>query len=191
MKAKGQQSALQAIQEWSPSVITVFLLFIFSFSYLNGQATGNNTFYGSVASDSNAYSQQTPSDLVWKPCISPFIELLGKGFLSLNVDFRRKESHAISVGIQPFEGLAPDIMYYHFSGKRYRFETGGGFTLAFSNDFSLAALLIHGSVGYRYQKKKGLFFRAGFTPLYVIMFNDKARSNKLFPFPGLSLGYCF
>jgi|WetSurMetagenome_2_1015567.scaffolds.fasta_scaffold00496_8 hypothetical protein len=136
-------------------------------------------------------SLQNLSTFVWQPCTAIFIELLGKGFLSLNVDFRRKESHAISVGLQPFEGLAPNIMYYHFSGKRHRLELGGGFSGAFTNDFSLGGILIHGVIGYRYQKKKGLFFRGGFTPFYVIFVNDPDRRNKIYPFAGLSLGYSF
>jgi len=125
------------------------------------------------------------------PVFSPFIELLGKGFLSVNVDFRRKESHAISIGLQPFEGLAPNIMYYYLSGKRHRLSWEEVFSGGFANDFSLEVVLIHGVVGYRYQKKKGLFFRVGFTPLYVIFLNDKDRGNKLYPFAGLSLGYSF
>jgi len=136
-------------------------------------------------------SLQNPSDIVWEPCTSPFLELLGKGFLSLNVDFRRKESYAISIGLQPLEGLSPNIMYYRFSGKRRRFEVGGGFSGGFTNDLSLGVVLIHGVIGYRYQKKKGLFFRAGFTPFYVIFLDDPDRSNKFYPFAGLSLGYSF
>jgi hypothetical protein len=141
--------------------------------------------------DSGIDSLRNSSAIVWEPCISPFIEFLGKGFLTLNVDFRKKESYAISIGIHPFEGLFPNIMYYHFSGKRHRFELGGGFSTGFSKDFNLAAILIHGSIGYRYQKKKGLFFRTGLTPFYVIMPKDKARSNKFYPLVGLSLGYSF
>lgn len=136
-------------------------------------------------------SGQNLPDSLWKPCISPFIELLGKGFISLNVDFRKKESYAISFGIQPFEGILPNIMYYHFFGKRHRIELGGGLSGGLSKDFNLAVILIHGDIGYRYQKKKGLFFRVGFTPLYIILLDDPDRSNKLYPFGGLSLGYSF
>jgi hypothetical protein len=137
-------------------------------------------------------SLQNQSYFDFKPTTSAFVELLGKGFLSLNVDFRRKQSYAISIGLQPTEGLMPDIMYYHFSGTRYRFELGGGFSTGFNKEIELAGVLIHGVIGYRYQKKKGLLFRAGFTPLYVIFIKDKnGRSNKLYPFVGLSLGYSF
>jgi hypothetical protein len=158
---------------------------------LYSQERENDTIKASKDFDSKTDPLQNPSNFVWEPCTSPFIELLGKGSLSLNVDFRRKESYAISIGLQPFEGLIPNVMYYHFSGKQHRFEIGGGLSGGFSNDFSLAGILIHGVIGYRYQKKKGLFFRAGFTPLYAILFTDKDRSNKLYPFVGLSLGYSF
>jgi hypothetical protein len=130
-------------------------------------------------------------NLIGLPCTSPFVELMGKGFISVNVDFRRSKSYAISLGLQPTEGLLPDVMFYYFSGKRYRMETGGGFSVGFDKNLKPAAVLFHGVIGYRYQQKDGLFFRAGFTPLYVILFNNKEMSNKLYPFVGLSLGYCF
>lgn len=158
---------------------------------LSAREIENDTINDSEDFVNKTDSLKNLSDYVWEPSTSAFIEILGKGFLSLNVDFRRKESYAISFGIQPFEGLTPNIMYYHFSGKRHRFEVGGGFSGGFSNDFNLAGILIHGVIGYRYQKKKGLFFRSGFTPFYVIFFEDKDRSNKLYPFVGLSLGYSF
>jgi hypothetical protein len=172
-----------------------FIIFIISIihficSPLFAQEREGGIVTDSILSVSKPDSLKNSKDSVWKPSISPFIELLGKGFLTLNVDFRKKESYSISIGIMPFEGLAPDIMYYHFSGRRHRFELGGGLTTCFSNKLNLAAILIHGSIGYRYQKKKGLFFRVGFTPVYVL-FDDKARSNKIYPFPGLSLGYSF
>jgi hypothetical protein len=156
---------------------------------LYAQNMESNTIKNSEDIVKDTLSLQNPSDMVWKPCISPFIEFGGKGFLSLNVDFRRWESHAISVGFL-FEGLTPNIMYYYLAGKRHRFEIGGGFSSGFSNNFSLAMISIHGVIGYRYQKKKGLFFRAGITPFYVISLTD-AANNKFFPFAGLSLGYSF
>jgi hypothetical protein len=135
-------------------------------------------------------SLQKSSNTIWKPSVSPFIELLGKGFLSVNVDYRITESHAVSIGLQPLEGLMPDVMYYYLSGKRHRFEIGGGLSLGFTNTLSLGGILIHGIVGYRYQKKKGLFFRAGFTPLYTIFISNSNR-NSFLPLAGISLGYSF
>jgi hypothetical protein len=98
-----------------------------------------------------------PASVV-KPCASPFIELPGKGIFSLNVNFRKKETYAISIGIQPFEGFSPDVMYYHFFGARRRIEVGGGLSAGFNSDFTLAVILIYGVIGYRYQKKKSVFF---------------------------------
>jgi hypothetical protein len=171
----------------------LFLLVIIVSPFLSVQSTARGTENDTIIETlkSKPVSLQNTPDLIWKPCTSPFLELLGKGFLSLNVDFRRKESYAISIGFQPMEGLMPDIMYYHFSGNLHRFEVGGGLSGGFNNKFDLAGVLIHGVVGYRYQKKDGLFFRAGFTPFYVIFILDKERSNKLIPSLGLSLGYSF
>jgi hypothetical protein len=135
-------------------------------------------------------SLQNSQVFEWTPSTSVFVELLGKGFLSLNVDFRWKESYSISIGFQPLEGLMPDIMYYHFSGERRRFEIGGGLSAGFTKNLSLAVVLINGVVGYRYQKKNGLFFRAGFTPFYS-MFLDEPDRNRFIPLAGLSLGYSF
>lgn len=130
------------------------------------------------------------SDSVWLPCISPFIELGGKGWLSLNVDFRIKESFAISAGIAGIEeGIAPNVMGYFFGGKRHRLETGGGLSVNFK-DGAIYNLYIHGIIGYRYQKKRGLLFRAGFTPVLVIPLTDEGN-YAVIPWLGLSLGYCF
>lgn len=134
--------------------------------------------------------QPGPVDIAWQPCTSIFIELMGKGFLSGNVDFRKKESQAMSVGFQPLEGLLPNVMYYYLGGKRHRVEIGGGLSAGVNRNFKLSVAMVHGVIGYRYQKKKGLLFRAGFTPLYVIFINSR-DDNKLYPLGGLSLGYSF
>jgi len=150
-----------------------------------------DTINRSEAVDSKTDSLQNSSTIAWKSCISPFVEIMGKGFISINVDFRIKESNAISVGLQPAEGLSPNVMYYHLGGKKHRFELGGGLSGGFSKDFDLAVILIHGVAGYRYQKKKGLFIRSGFTPLYVMFLEDDERSYKFYPLIGFSLGYSF
>lgn len=162
----------------------------FSF-HLNGQERKSDTIPELGKAYNSNYSLKSLSDSVWKNCTSPFIELLGKGFLTVNVDFRWSKSHALSIGLMPFEGLAPDIMYYYISGKRHRLEVGSGLTIGFSKELNPATILIHGVIGYRNQHKKGLFFRAGITPLYVIILNDPEAGNKLYPFVGLSLGYSF
>jgi hypothetical protein len=139
----------------------------------------------------------------WEPTTSYFLELLGKGFYSINVDFRKTTTRAISIGGQYTEDgdndvFWPSLMYYHFSGKRFRFETGGGLSTVFTQTDGLAGMGIHGVIGYRYQKKKGLIFRTGFTPFIGIPFTDTGRfpfSEKhgllFLPLIGISLGYSF
>jgi len=138
----------------------------------------------------NDTSLQNPSDNVWEPCISPFIELGGKGWLSLNVDFRIKETYAISIGVAGIEeGVSPNVMGYYFGGKKHRLEAGGGVSGMIKNG-NFISMMVHGVIGYRYQKKKGLFFRAGFTPMFSIPFTDDGN-YAVIPWAGLSLGYSF
>lgn len=169
----------------------VVILFVLYFSTsINAITTKYNT--NNIPAYSIKDSLKNRSDSTWKPSTSVFVELLGKGFISANVDFRIKKSFAISIGNQPMEVLCPDVMLYYLGGARHRFELGGGLSLGFSNKLEVAGILYHGVIGYRNQTKKGLFFRIGFTPLFVTFLNKKDdRSNKLYPFFGLSLGYCF
>jgi hypothetical protein len=138
-----------------------------------------------------AKPQLSTEGIDWKPTTSLFLELLGKGFYSINLDFRKTQSKAISIGMQYAEGaFIPSLMFYHFSGKRFRFETGGGLSAVFTQTDGLAGMGVHGVIDYRYQKKKGLLFRAGFTPFIAIPFIDTGRFMVV-PFPGISLGYSF
>ena len=138
----------------------------------------------------NDTPQQNPSDYIWKPCISPFIEFGGKGWLSLNVDFRIKETYAISIGVAGIEeGVSPNVMGYYFGGKRHRLEVGGGGSGIIA-DGSFISMVVNGVIGYRYQKKKGLLFRAGFTPMFSIPFTDEGK-YAFIPWVGLSVGYSF
>lgn len=127
----------------------------------------------------------------WKPSTSVYFELLGKGFYSLNVDFRKTKFRAWSIGIQVAEdGVLPSLMYYHFGGQRFRFEMGGGFSTVFTSADGLAGIGVHGVIGYRVQKKKGLLFRVGFTPLIGIPLTDTGRFAVV-PLVGISLGHSF
>ena len=131
----------------------------------------------------------------WKPTTSFFLELLGKSIYSINLDFRKTQTRAISIGVQYTEDgnddvFWPSFMYYHFSGKRFRFETGGGLSAVFTQTDGLAGMGVHGVIGYRYQKKEGLLFRAGFTPFIGIPFTDTYKFLIL-PLVGVSLGYSF
>lgn len=138
----------------------------------------------------NDTSLQNPPDGVCEPCISAFIELGGKGWLSLNVDFRIKETYAISIGVAGIEeGVSPNVMGYYFGGKRHRLEAGGGVS-GIIEDGIFISMMVHGVIGYRYQKKKGLLFRAGFTPMFEIPFTDEGK-YAFIPWAGLSVGYSF
>jgi len=50
--------------------------------------------------------------------------------------------------------------------------------------------MVHGIIGYRYQKKKGLLFRVGFTPMLEIPLTNEG-SYAVIPWVGLSMGYSF
>lgn len=132
-----------------------------------------------------------PEDVVFEaPGASVYFELVGKGIYSVNFDYRKSATWAMSVGVQWFEAFFPSLMYYHFGGKRHRLEIGGGLSGVIDQPDGFAGLMIHGVVGYRYQKKKGLIFRAGLTPSYTIPFLESGRYMFL-PLPGISVGYSF
>jgi len=133
-----------------------------------------------------------------KPGTAFYIELIGKGFISANIDFRIKNNHRFSFGITLLEYgvgengdadkyyLSPGIMYYFINGTGPSyFEVGAGAsaTSHWNEDYSSESKFsLHGVIGYRYQKKESTFFRAGFTPFY--------RVNGVFvPLVGLSFGY--
>jgi hypothetical protein len=135
-------------------------------------------------------NQNDSLDLAWKPCISPYFELMGKGWLSLNVDFRRKETYAISIAAAILEeGVGPNVMGYYFGGKRHRLEVGGGFSGIIA-DGGFNSLMVHGVIGYRKQNKQGLLFRTGFTPMFQIPFTVDGK-YAFIPWAGISLGYSF
>lgn len=135
-------------------------------------------------------TQKDTVNLDWKPCVSSYIELLGKGWLSLNVDFRTKETYAISIAAAILEeGVGPNVSGYYFGGKRHRLELGGG-TTGIIGDKGFNSLMVHGVIGYRSQKKKGLLFRTGFTPMFKIPFKDDEKFAFI-PWVGLSLGYSY
>ena len=115
--------------------------------------------------------------------------MFGKGVLySLNVDFKLKSSTAIGLGgaLYPPENYILHSSYYYLIGeKNKRFEIGGGFT--YEGGAEGTGVILHGVIGYRYQKKNGNLFRIGFTP-----FTFKEDGIwYLFPWVGISLGYSF
>lgn len=137
----------------------------------------------------------------WVPTTAVYLELGGKVFYSLNVDFRRKETYAFSVGASYFieDGssdtesqsmLFTSVMGYFLTGKRHRLELGVGLCPGFGSSEGLAAMAIYGNVGYRYQKKKGLIFRLAFTPFVGIPV-AKDDAVTVMPWAAVSLGYSF
>jgi hypothetical protein len=112
-----------------------------------------------------------------EPGTAFYLELGGKYWGSINVDFPIKKSNRISVGLVL---VWPNFMYYYLPGdKKSRVEFGCGFTYNYLADES--PIVIHGVFGYRYQKRRGLLFRVGFTPMLL--------EGKFIPSIGISLGY--
>lgn len=133
-----------------------------------------------------------------------YVELVGKGFISGNVDFSIGPNSRLTMGLtmldHEFEKQdeneenyptltlpTPSLMYlYLFGQKRHYFEVGLGFSISpvlwktYSENDSVLSL--HGCLGYRYQVANHFFFRTGITPFY--------RLNWAFlPLVGVSLGY--
>jgi len=137
------------------------------------------------------------------PGTAVYIELVGKGFISANVDLSIGPKSRLTLGLTMLDHEfakkenqenyptltlpTPSFMYLHLFGQeKHYFEAGLGISVSpvFWKKYSEndSALSLHGSLGYRYQVSKKFFFRAGFTPFY--------RINWAFlPLAGVSLGY--
>ncbi len=137
------------------------------------------------------------------PRTAVYIELLGKGFISGNVDMSIGPKSRLTLGLTMLDHEfskeeheenypvltlpTPSFMYLHLFGQeRHYFEAGLGISVSpvAWKDYSEndSALSLHGCLGYRFQKPDHIFFRAGLTPFY--------RLNWAFlPLVGMSLGY--
>jgi len=154
------------------------------------------TFLGEHARKDTLKTFTMESD--WSPTTSLYIELGGKFLPSLNVDFRKRENFAISIGTSYWldaeenkqSMFLPSVMGYYLSGKRHRLELGGGLGPFIGTYTGLTSIMLFGNVGYRYQKKKGLIFRIGFTPWMAIPIAEDASFMAL-PWAGISFGYSF
>jgi len=152
--------------------------------------------------NASAIGDSINDSIINAPGISVFFELAGKGYFSVNVGFKIKEKHRLSFGLTYLDydtkdesapdsvkyntWMSPGIMYYYLFGTGPSYlELGAGLSISprLNVDFySDHPLSLHGVIGYRYQKKNGFFFRAGFTPFY--------RVNVWFlPLLGVSFGY--
>lgn len=155
-----------------------------------------------VAQENPDSDKKTLEETYPSPGIAIFGELGGKGYGSGNIEFPIYKNHRLSVGItvmdydfdpnvdwydEEKEYLSPGVMYYYLWGKkRSFFELGAGISiyprLNSDNYADDGPVTLHGVIGYRYQKKDGLLFRAGFTPFQRI-------NNWFLPLVGVSLGY--
>lgn len=148
----------------------------------------------------NAMAQEENSD---RPLSSVFVEIGGKGFGSINFDYRFLPRHSFSIGVTMFDYSwidysaqdsltgktlpTPSIMYYYLRGKNGHYlELGCGASILpyFKVDYGEndSPYTFHGVIGYRLQRSDHFFFRAGFTPFY--------RVNWAFlPLIGVSFGY--
>jgi len=134
-------------------------------------------------------SEQLTKDVHDGPGTAFYLELLGKPFYTVNVDFRINKSNRYSFGIQSvYGGIIPNAMYYYLGGRNNRFEVGAGLSVIIAirkaeddDSKDIRGVLLHGVIGYRYQKKNGLIFRIGFTPLFF--------SEGFLPMIGISFGY--
>lgn len=141
------------------------------------------------------FSPRTPGPAV-------YVELLGKGFGSANVDIPLGFHHRLGFGVtmldynvasyEPVEvggfgAPTPSVMYYYLVGREAHFLELGVGASAFHHLNSIdyvndSPYSLHGSVGYRYQFPDWYFFRIGFTPF-------KRVNNVFLPLVGVSVGY--
>ena len=176
----------------------IFLLAIESVAQETGSPAINE---GRVNRADTAITSAIASE--WLPTTAVYLELGGKVLYSLNVDFRKKEDFAFSAGASYYKEdgdtdtavdsqsmLFASVMGYYLTGKQHRLELGGGICPGFGSSEGLAAMAIYGSVGYRYQRKKGLIFRVAFTPFVGIPVG-KDDHISVIPWAAISLGYSF
>jgi hypothetical protein len=125
-----------------------------------------------------------------------FGEIGGAGVLSVNGDYRiYKDALApLSVHVRLGAGIYPDtdpeftlpVTLSVVTGRLYKFEMGWGITPAFPQE-GKAELVYSALLGFRYQRKNGLFGRIAFTPLAA----KGLREYEINPFVGLALGRAF
>jgi hypothetical protein len=134
----------------------------------------------------------------WISTTSLYFELGGKLVPSLNLDIRKNENFAICISTGFWKDGIPDgqliftpsVNAYYLFGNKKRMEIGGGTGPFLGTSSGLVSFLIFANIGYRYQKKNGLIFRAGFTPFVAIPVNNKS-TFWISPWAGISIGYSF
>jgi hypothetical protein len=123
------------------------------------------------------------------PAVSAFLELGGRIYYTVNVDYRWNEHYSASIGLCIVDEVFPNVLFSRYFGKKHRIETGIGCEWVVLSD-GIPGMFAQGLIGYRYQKKKGLIFRAGVYGLFGIPYRDDGRF-VFSPLPGVSVGYCF
>ena len=145
--------------------------------------------YAQVENTQPSNIQNIERDNYFEPSPSCYIELGGKLWYSINIDYRSDSSTAMSLGVQLIEdSFTPSVMYFHLYGETFRTEVGGGISGIVTKKGSLEGIAIHGVYGYRYQKKNGLIFRIGFMPFIGIPLTSTGRFI-IMPWLGVSIGY--
>lgn len=136
-----------------------------------------------------------------KPGMAFYIELMGKGYYSANIDFRIKNNHRLSIGVTSVDYKvydissgnenevhnfwSPSLMYYSLIGKGSSFwEFGAGMSISLNREWEYikSPMVLHGVIGYRRQIENGLLLRAGFTPFLQL-------PDEFLPLLGVSFGY--
>jgi hypothetical protein len=86
-----------------------------------------------------------------------------------------------------FYGLNPQI--YYMVGRKHNIEIGGGVVAGIKEDF---VFMVIPRAGYRYQdlSKNGIFFKAGFTPVYLVK-TGSTHDGEMVPWGGVAIGYSF
>ncbi len=103
------------------------------------------------------YSQENESEDL--PGTAFYLEMGGKFFSSLNVDFGINESNRFSLDVSSVYGdIVHSVMYYHLGGKRSRFELGCciGYVIILTEEIEheeFKDITFHSVIGYRYQKR--------------------------------------
>lgn len=182
------------------NILKSFFAIILTFSLqllAMGYCFGFDMNFSSDHLKNDTINNQIPK-LDWQASTSIYFELGGKFIYSLNVDFRKKENFAFCIGacfwldeeehVQSI--FIPSFMGFYLCGKRHRIELGGGCGPFIGTYIGMSNLMLFGNIGYRYQQKEGLIFRAGFTPWMAIPLTKNARFWSS-PWAGISFGYSF
>ena len=153
-----------------------------------------------IVSFINGFSQPFDSLVISKNAI--YFEIFGSAGYVYNISYDRiiiqqnRQNITIGLGVQYYKGdmsedklqtISPQINYL-LGFNRHFFELGAGYYWDFY-DSDMNSLIMR--IGYRYQKKNGLFFKIGITPILTKSFPIFGEGYKILPWGGIGLGYAF